>query len=379
MGKARERKKSTGPILVVQSEGRCPDLEYASGFRTSGPAVFLGVRSGGVIVVPRLEVWRAEGSAKGRRVETPDTLGVPRRLRRNLAEWVVRLLRREGLRRVSVPASFPHGVAIRLQEDGVEVTVVKRPLFPGRAVKRTDEIRAIAAAQQAAVIAMRAAIALIGKSTIDVNGFLRTGGTRLTSEMVRAAISRTLIDHGCACGESIVACGPRGADPHELGQGPLRAHEPIVIDIFPQHLPSGYWGDLTRTVVRGVPSAIVRRMYKAVKSAQVAALDRVKAGAACAAVHEAAEEEFRRRGFKTQTRNGRAEGFIHSTGHGVGLSLHEAPSLGYNRARLKSGNVITIEPGLYYSEVGGMRIEDTVLVTASGWKYLAPCEKRREI
>jgi Xaa-Pro aminopeptidase len=278
-----------------------------------------------------------------------------------------------------VPASFPYGVAVRLQEADVEVAVVKGPLFPGRAVKKPDEIRAIVAAQQAAVIAMRAAATVIGQCTMDVNGFLITRGTRLTAEMVRATISRTLIDHNCSCGESIIACGPCGADPHEVGRGPLRAHEPIVIDIFPQHLPSGYWGDLTRTMIKGVPSPIVRRMYNAVKAAQAAALDRVKAGAACAAVHEAAEAELQRRGFEPRPPDGLAEGFIHSTGHGVGLSLHEAPSLGANRTRLRSGNVITIEPGLYCPGVGGMRIEDTVLVTATGWKYLAPCEKRREI
>jgi Xaa-Pro aminopeptidase len=139
--------------------------------------------------------------------------------------------------------------------------------------------------------------------------------------------------------------------------------ETIVIDIFPQHVAHGYWGDLTRTVVRGSASPVLRRMYQAVKSAQAAVLSRVRPGVSGRTLHRAAVRELSRRGFKTEEREGRSVGLVHSTGHGVGLSVHEAPGIGPRSGRLKRGNVVTIEPGLYYPDVGAVRIEDTILVT----------------
>jgi Xaa-Pro aminopeptidase len=196
---------------------------------------------------------------------------------------------------------------------------------------------------------------------------------------VKRLIERVLLDHGCSGKNTIVAGGEQGADPHEQGHGPLLARRPIVIDIFPQHTRSGYWGDLTRTVVRGAAGHELRRMYAAVRAAQAAALAKIRAGARCSAVHKAAAEELAGRGFETGARNGRPAGFIHSTGHGVGLAIHEAPSVSRFGGRLEAGNVITVEPGLYYPGLGGIRIEDTVEVTKTGWRYVVPCEKRFEI
>jgi Xaa-Pro aminopeptidase len=196
---------------------------------------------------------------------------------------------------------------------------------------------------------------------------------------VQKTITRVLMDHHCLSRDTIVAGGTQAADPHEKGHGPLRAHEAIVIDIFPKHQDHGYWGDLTRTVVRGRATAGLRRMYHAVRMAQSAALNAVKPGVRCATVHRRAAAELEMRGFKTTTVDGRRVGFIHGTGHGVGLEIHERPSLGLGKDRLKSGHVITIEPGLYYPEHGGIRIEDTIVVTHKGWRYLVPCERRFEV
>jgi Xaa-Pro aminopeptidase len=270
-------------------------------------------------------------------------------------------------------------VARALEQGGVKVDLAKGDLFPQRMVKGADEVRKITESQQAAVIATRAAVAMIARAEIDGRGYLRNRGTRLTSEDVKRAIAKVLLDHDCVCPDAIVAGGRQGADPHETGSGPLRAGEPIVLDIFPQHTGHGYWGDLTRTVVRGVPSNRVRKMYAAVRAAQSAALSLVRAGARYARVHGGAVEEFKRRGFGPRPAEEKREGFIHSTGHGLGLSIHEAPAVGKADGRLVAGNVITVEPGLYYSDLGGVRIEDTVLVTRTGWQYLVPCEKRFEV
>jgi Xaa-Pro aminopeptidase len=201
----------------------------------------------------------------------------------------------------------------------------------------------------------------------------------ITAEAVKKLIHGILLDHDCTGKDTIVACGRQAVDPHEQGHGPLRAGKAIVIDIFPQHIRSGYWGDLTRTVVRGAAGHELRGMYSAVRAAQLAALERIKSGVKGSTVHRAAAAELTRRGFRTENLDGQPAGFIHSTGHGVGLAIHEGPSLSASGGRLRAGHVVTVEPGLYYPAVGGVRIEDTVEVTRDGWRYLVPCEKRFEI
>ncbi|MCG2660936.1 MAG: M24 family metallopeptidase [Kiritimatiellae bacterium] len=231
----------------------------------------------------------------------------------------------------------------------------------------------ITACQRAAVQAMRAAIRLIARARVDKKNRLRVRGRLLTSERVRRAIYRVLVDHNCTGEGTIVACDGQAATPHGIGHGPLRAHQSIVIDIFPRHLEHGYWGDLTRTVVKGTPSPALKKMYAAVKAAQAAALAKIRAGVSGRRVHLAAVAALARHGFKTGLLEGKAQGFIHSTGHGIGLEVHEAPSLSLRPGRLRAGHVVTVEPGLYYFQHGGVRIEDTVLVTRGGYRKLASC------
>jgi len=179
----------------------------------------------------------------------------------------------------------------------------------------------------------------------------------------------------CQADEIIVAGGDQGADPHERGHGPLRAGETIILDIFPRHKQSGYWGDLTRTVIKGKPAAAQRKLYQAVKQAQEGALQQVRAGVTGAEIHDGVCRTFEALGFKTGERNGIHQGFIHSTGHGVGLEIHEAPSISPAGGPLEAGQVITIEPGLYYPGLGAVRIEDTGVVTETGIQLLASCPK----
>ena len=143
-----------------------------------------------------------------------------------------------------------------------------------------------------------------------------------------------------------------------------------MLDIFPRDLTDGYWGDLTRTVVKGQPPPMLVKMYEAVKEAQAAALAAVRARARCKSAHDAACRVFQRHGFQTDISGAQPRGFIHSTGHGVGLEVHEAPSISSRPGCFQAGNVITIEPGLYYPEIGGVRIEDTVEVARGGWRAI---------
>jgi Xaa-Pro aminopeptidase len=116
-------------------------------------------------------------------------------------------------------------------------------------------------------------------------------------------------------------------------------------------------------------------MYQAVKKAQTEALASLRAGVRVASIHQGVIDRFTAMGFETRLTDGVPEGFIHGTGHGVGLEIHEAPSLGLGEGVLRAGQVVTVEPGLYYTDVGGIRIEDTVVVTREGFDYLATCPK----
>jgi Xaa-Pro aminopeptidase len=245
-----------------------------------------------------------------------------------------------------------------------------------RAIKGVQEIEYVRKAQRACEHAMEIAITVIKRSSVKGN-CLMDNGKVLTSESVKAYIEHALIDSGCTCdcGEPIVACGKRAADPHFTGSGPIFANAAIIIDIFPRLKTERYYADMSRTVVKGEPEKKIKEMYKAVKHAQDAAFALVKVGVTCKEVHNLVCDVFEERGYGT-IRKGSKKGFIHSTGHGVGLDLHEKPRVGDNDYELRKGNVITIEPGLYDPEVGGIRLEDMVLVLKKGCENLTKLEKK---
>ena len=201
-----------------------------------------------------------------------------------------------------------------------------------------------------------------------------------TSEEAHSIIDRVLASHDCESPEGhIVAGGPLSAEPHERGIGALRPGEQIVIDIFPRSKKTGYFADMTRTMCLGAPSVQLQKMYDAVLGAQELAISMARPGAACKDLQDAVEKYFVDAGFITSGKGKEftyAEGFVHSVGHGVGLEIHEAPRFGrHSDDILIEGDVITIEPGLYYKDFGGIRIEDMVLVTHEGYRNLTSCSK----
>jgi len=373
-------KKLTGEVLIIDAPDRSADLYYGCRFWAPDPLVFLMQRKTRHLVVSKLEYGRAEKHARVQQevgklnVWTPDMLGVGSKKRVQLSEWALALIRHLEVQQIIVPPTFPHGIADRLRRSNVHIKICKGSLFPERETKTKDELSKITESQKAATEAMKAAINLIRKSRVSPAGFLMlTKNQRLHSEHVQRAIQDVLLDRRTLCKDVIVAGGLQATDPHERGHGPLRACETIAIDIFPQHLDHGYWGDLTRTVFKGTAPTPVKRMYAAVKAAHDAAIRAVGPRVACSTIHERAAETLRKRNFKTEIRGDTAVGFIHSTGHGLGLEIHESPSLGGRPGRLRAGNVITIEPGLYYPELGGIRVEDTVVVTSKGARTLVAC------
>jgi Xaa-Pro aminopeptidase len=268
---------------------------------------------------------------------------------------------------------MPVGMARALEARDVVVTA-DRPLYlDERRRKQPHEVEAIQVAQQAAEAGMARAQDLIHRATPGPDGYLRVDGEVLTSRRLIAAIEGELLNLGYAADGTIAAGGAGAADPHCSDSGPLRADEPIIVDIFPSGKTSRYFGDITRTFHPGRPSETWLRMYAAVAEAQRRALAVVRAGVNGREVHLEVCRTLYDAGFSTLVEGYRREGvpsMIHGTGHGLGLEIHEFPRVSDMEVTLLEGDAITIEPGLYSEEHGGVRIEDTVVVTADGCRNL---------
>lgn len=367
--------------LIIDSSERNSDLYHRTGFFVPDPVVFFEHDGEGTLVLSDLELERGRKEARVERVvslgEWAGRVRGRKKKSPGIAEVAAAILRERGIRSLVVQRYFPVSYADALREAGFFVRTAKTDfLFPGRLRKSPAEVSLIKKALYATALAMRIAISIISDSVVK-GSVLYRDGKPLTSEAVRSAISSHLASRGYLASNTIVAGGVQGSMPHEKGSGPLKAGWPVVIDIFPRSQDDGYFGDMTRTVVKGTPSAELMRMYDTVLRGQKIALSMIKDGVRSRDVHGAVMDFFTERGFPT-TASGSAspEGFIHSTGHGLGLDIHEPPRIGPGNEILKEGNVVTVEPGLYYERLGGVRIEDVVLVTRDGNQNLTRCSKR---
>lgn len=370
----------TGQILLAGIAQSDSDIRYLSGFTAPDPFVFMRVGSKNHLVVSMMEKGRAlKQATPGTQVFTPAELGLSGKKAAKTDRQIVALMKEVKIQRIQVPSDFPVAVFKALEKRGVNISIIEGSICPERKTKTRHELAELRKSQYAAVSAMNMAVKQIASAKVDTKNRLRTGRRLLTSEGVRHQIQKTLIDFDCMGIDTIVAGGEQSTDPHERGHGQLYAGQPIIIDIFPRNEKTGYWGDITRTVCRGKAPAELKKLYAAVKSAQAAALRAIRPGLCSDEIHSIAKAVFEQRGYETRKVDGRHVGFIHGTGHGVGLDIHELPRVGTSGEMLDVGHVITIEPGLYYPGLGGVRIEDTVVVTEKGWRYLAPCPKKFEL
>jgi Xaa-Pro aminopeptidase len=279
-----------------------------------------------------------------------------------------------------VPANFPHGIARKLRDLDVKVKLCKGDCFPAREFKSTEEVKKISAALIMAEVGLSEGIQALKRAKIAKNNRLVLNNAPLTSEKLRAIIETAIIQAGGVAGHTIVACGDQACNPHERGSGPLKANLPIILDVFPRSQRTGYFGDITRTVVKGRASEPVRKLYHTVAQGQDLAFRQLHAGSSGGEVHKAVADFFESQGFKTGKHNGRMQGFFHGTGHGVGLDIHESPRLGKTSDdKLRPEHVVTIEPGLYYPGLGGVRLEDMALVTKNSPRNLTKFEKILEV
>jgi len=372
-------------LLMVADTENCADMLYAVGMFVPDPFIYLRASGKPCIVLSDLEVDRARIQAPHCRVLSLSKL--QDRLRQNGAKkaglsHVIRLLlAQKQVRRVRVPDHFGFGLARQLRRLKIRVKPTDGRVFPERAIKSPAEVKKISAALMMAEVGLAEGIQALKSAKVDRKRRLIYHHNPLTAAKLRAIIDTAIIQSGGLPRNTIVACGRQGCDPHERGHGLLRAHEPIIIDIFPRSQTTGYYGDITRTVVRGRASEGIRKLYHAVEQAQETAFKHLRHGARASDVHQRVARYFEQAGFKTGKLRGRMNGFFHNTGHGVGLEIHEAPRLSpQSHDVLCAGHVVTVEPGLYYwDQGGGVRLEDLALVTSNGPRNLTQFEKVLEI
>ena len=362
---------------LIDADSTDSDQYYLSGFDAPDP--FLTLYDGEThLLFPRsLEFGRAKRESRAESVERYVDFDHAELVEEHGPEEAVshvlaRFLDSYDVDTVAVPPRFPLRTADRLRAHDIEVTAdTDGAITEIRATKTDVEIDHIHDAQRANEAAMAAAEELLRDATVAADGTLEHDGETLTSERLKEEIEVTLLRHGCSLDETIVACGSDAADPHDRGSGPLAGGEPIIVDIFPQSKATKYHADMTRTFCVGEPSDTVREWYDVTAEAKAAAFEALEPGATGADVHDAVCDVYEDAGLPTLRSDDRAEtGFIHSTGHGVGLDVHELPRLSPNGGELEPGHVVTIEPGLYDPEVGGIRIEDLAVVTEDGYENL---------
>jgi Xaa-Pro aminopeptidase len=292
-------------------------------------------------------------------------------------EVVLRSVKQLGIGEAVIPGDFPVAIADRLRADGIALRIDDVAVAARRRVKDGAELHGIRAAQHAAHAATARAAELLARTEIGPDGNLRgEDGGPLLAEAVREELRRTCGQHGATCpADMIVASVHNGGGGHDPGTGPLPAGLPIQVDIFPRHEASACWADMTRTFIVGEPTAehaqLISEQERLVRAALEQARAAVRPGVTGRELHEATCDLFEAAGCATQRTVGGEEGFQFALGHGVGLEVHEPPGVGFSgREPFVAGDVIAIEPGLWDGRIGGVRLEDLLLVTPDGCETL---------
>ncbi|MSU22336.1 MAG: aminopeptidase P family protein [Opitutus sp.] len=377
------RKKSPPPLLYAGTDTSADALYFG---RVEVPDAFVACELRGKkhAVVSALEFGRVQRTS-----DFDVVLPLERYLKHARELWpqrkpgaaeVIFLLAKEfGQTRFTVPEDFPAGVYDKLFELGLDLEVADGALFPAREIKTPAEITALRQGNRLSALGFAAAEKILRASKVSGRQLLHRGQV-VTSERLKFAIEVAILEAGGVSAHTIVAGGDQACDPHERGSGPLRAHELIIVDIFPRVTATGYHGDMTRTFLRGRASDAQRALVAAVRAAQLAAIKLIRAGVNGRSVHAKCVEVFTARGFETKHTPQGSVGFFHGTGHGLGLAVHEPPRLSPTiDYLLKKNSVVTVEPGLYYPGLGGCRIEDVVQVTAGKPKMLSSYHYKWEL
>jgi Xaa-Pro aminopeptidase len=326
-----------------------PNVRYLSGFTGSNALLVIGGNRPTLFTDPRYTI-QAQEQAAGCTV---------RIVRGSLFAAALKLIAQRKWRQIGFEAGpIAYGSYCQLQEGltlGAELKATAGLIEQYRMIKSDEELKLIRQAVRTNSRAFENCLKSI-KLGMPESGL----AARLEYQM-------RLLGAEKAAFETIVASGPRTALPHaHPTSNPLKSGELLLIDMGA--MQAGYTSDMTRMLHLGKPSAKAKALYKAVLEAQLAGISAVRANTTAGAVDRKTRQVLKAHGFE--------KNFVHSTGHGLGLEIHEAPRVGKkDQTLLLAGMVITIEPGAYIEGFGGVRIEDTVLVTENGCEVLTPTPK----
>jgi Xaa-Pro aminopeptidase len=373
MGK-RKKHHVVADCIYADSE-QDPDQKYLCGFFV--PDRFLSLRIGekSIGVFSDLEINRAKSesrfteilSMKAVEQSTKEWLSRKKVSVGDQIAWLVKVYEIDILR---LPQNFPVGVSEKLRKHGIDFQVVKGTLFPARFEKTGIEAEMVREGNRCSAAGFRVVTDILKASEIR-DGLVYYQNEVLTSERIREEIDVVCLRMGGIAMHTIVAGGDQACDPHCGGSGPIRANELIIVDIFPRMQKHGYFGDMTRTFLKGTASEDQKRLVATVHEAQKLAISLISGNCEGRKVHQAVVDYFNQAGYQTGQVNGVPTGFFHSTGHGLGLEIHEPIRIASTKETLRPGFVVTIEPGLYYPGLGGCRIEDVVWVTKTGCELLS--------
>ncbi len=370
-------------LLIIADSERDSNMYYATGFPAPDPFVYIKKDSERIMITSDLELDRAKSESKVNKVFSFSKYERIARKRGKrfacLIEIVATALKEMGIKTLQVPANFSVEYADFLRKDGFKLVVKRGLFFDSREIKSKEEIGHIVTTLRNTEKAIEKAIDYIRKSKVK-DGFLySTRNSQITSESIRQMINVELMKSGCVAKHTIVSCGEQSCVPHNTGSGPLMTNESIIFDVFPKDEKTGYYADISRTIVKGKASSSLNKMYKAVASAQELVFRSARNGASGDVIHRNVMKHLTSLGFKTGKSKGKMQGFFHGTGHGVGLDVHEPPRISKAKCTLKTGHIVTVEPGLYYPGVGGVRLEDMILITDNGCTNLTKSPKILEV
>jgi len=357
-------------VLIYGAPETSPDLFHAIPTGIIDPFLYVEVNGRRGATVTVLDAHKV--APYGIEILDPYDLGADELFGRGISRHEVELelsrraCEKMGVGRAVVPPEFPVGLADHLRANGIELFVDPEPFVTKRRVKTESEIEGIRRAQRAADEAMAVGARLIRE--------LRSA---LTSEEVRTEMQAVCDAHGCDLADDvIVSHGPQSAVGHEPGHGPIGEGEVVIVDIWPRDRASRCWADMTRTFIAGgiEPPEELAEYWRLTREALDRSFAEVRAGADCRQIYAISCEPFENAGHPTQRSKPAGakldEGYYHSLGHGVGLEVHERPNLGRTPDTLLAGDVITLEPGIYSKALGGVRLEDLVLVHEDGAELL---------
>lgn len=380
--------KAAKPPILFHADASDPDMLYFSRFNAFDPYLAFShrgrkiglsnsmeygrmVRESGFDEVLLLPVVQAAAATR---------FELPAGNKPDEVQLVRHIAESYGIREFKVSPRFPAGLAFRLVESGLKISPdMNGGLFPERVVKTAEEVQALRKGNDASAAGFRAVRNALSESRIKGDTLIHQGKV-LTSERLRELISLAALEKDAIALHTIAAGGDQACDCHNAGSGPIRPNELIVVDIFPRRPEDGYWGDMTRTFLKGKASDAQRKLVRTVRKAHELGIKLSKPGAVGGKVQDAIQDFFAKEGYKSVRDTPEPEGFFHGLGHGIGLEVHEEPFMRHGAEwKFRAGMTVTIEPGLYYRGLGGCRIEDMIHITPGGNEMISKAPYAWEI